>query len=286
MPIRRRNARAAKKHAGTTYLLCMLATALGCQVLACASAKVSNEGPRQDGGTGDTASAADGRDSSPNGKNDAVPSDALYSPCDPFSNAGCSSGQKCSALQSGDRLGLGCASKGEKSEGESCAPVPSTGRQTGDDCGDGLACFALPGPNPACHRICPTGGTTDTCPGTETCSLVVSGLAGLAFCQASASCQALDQTGCSAVNQEACYYGTKGAVCALAGSVQPGGSCIKANECAKGSTCLIVGSSGICSSFCSTASGGTPSCSGASTGGTICSVLPGEANLGSCREQP
>jgi hypothetical protein len=249
--------------------------------LGCASAKVSDLAPRPDGGTGDAAAVADGKDASgPNGKNYGASS---YGACDPFSNVGCSNGQKCAALQQSDKtLALGCGDKGSKTEGATCTQTVTSGAQTGDDCTDGFSCFNV-GSGTICHRICATVGT-DACPGTETCSVVVGGLAGLAFCEATTPCLALEQTGCP--SDQACYYGTKGAICATAGAAQPGGTCNKANDCARGSTCLLVGTSGTCSSFCSTASGGTPSCSGASTGGTICSVLAGEANLGSCRQQP
>lgn len=285
MPIRRWSADTVKLDTNAKHLWFILVTALGAQVLGCASAKVGDPGTRADSGTGDTS--VGGEDTSnPNGKNDGSTSDALYGPCDPFSNSGCSGDQKCAALQNGNVLSLSCGSKGSKNEGDSCSPITSGGTQTGDDCGDLLACFRVnPDPNYTCHLICPTSGNANACPGTETCSLVVPGLSGLAFCQPTVSCQPLEQTGCPSSDQ-ACYYGTKGAICATAGSVQPGGTCVNANDCSRGSTCLTVGSTGTCSSFCSTASGGTPSCSGASTGGTICSVLAGEANLGSCRVQP
>ena len=276
MPIHRWNAHAAKNGAGTTRLLCILATTLGFQILGCASAKVGAEGPRPDGGTGDTASVADGKDTSePSGKDDGATS---YGLCDPFSNAPCAGGQKCSTLRNGSTLAPGCASKGSKGEGDSCTPVPISGPQTGDDCAEGLACFALPLQNPACHRICALNGP-DTCPGTEICTLKVSNLAeiGLAFCQPTIPCQALEQTGCPA--DQACYYEQKGAICAPLGSAPSGSSCASANDCAKGSTCLRINGAGTCFSFCSTASGGTPSCSG----GTTCSGLPGEAILGTCR---
>jgi hypothetical protein len=259
-------------------LLCILATALGSQTLGCASAKVGAEGPRPDGGTGDAGSVANGKDGSgPNGKNDGATS---YGPCDPFSNAGCASDQKCSTLRNDQTLAVGCGSKGSKGEGDLCTPVPTSGPQTGDDCGDGLACFSVLGQNPACHRICATGGA-DNCPGTEICTLKVSNLAGigLAFCQPTIPCKALEQTGCPA--NQACYYEQKGAICAPLGTAPSGSSCVSANDCAKGSTCLTNSGIGTCFSFCSTASGGTPSCSG----GTTCAALGGvsdEANLGTC----
>jgi hypothetical protein len=285
MPIRRWNALSVKSDTGATRFLSILVAALGCQSLGCASANVNQEAPKADAGTGDSAAGGDGKATS---KNDGPAGDVVYGACDPFTNSGCPSDQKCIALQSGSALGLGCGSKGSKGEGDACTPVMTASSQTGDDCGSQLACFKLTSdPGYTCHRICPTSGSASACPGSETCSLVVPGLTNLAFCQASTTCQPLEQTGCP--SDQACYFGTKGAVCAPTGSNQPGDTCANANDCTKGSTCLVVGSTGICSSFCSTASGGMPSCSGSSTGGTICSVLGSssdEPNLGSCRVQP
>jgi hypothetical protein len=286
MPIRRWNALSVKSDTGAARLLSILVAALGFQSLGCASANVNQEPPGPDSGTADSAPGAGGKDSS-SPKNDGPATDVLYGPCDPFTNSGCPSDQKCTTLRNGSALVIGCGSKGGKSEGDTCVPVPDTGSQTGDDCGNVLACFSITGQGQVCRRLCATSGT-DTCPGTETCSLSVGSLSGLKFCQAALTCLPLEQTGCP--DGQACYFGQKGAVCAPTGNKQPGDTCAGANDCAKNSTCLIVGSTGICSSFCSTASGGTPSCSGSSTGGTICSALPGgdavEANLGSCRVQP
>jgi hypothetical protein len=288
MPRHPWNALTVSSHSGATHLLFITVAALACQSLGCASANVNQEQPGPDSGTADTTPGAD----SPGTKNDGPATDVLYGSCDPFTNSGCPSDKKCTALQSGSVLGLGCGGKASKGEGDTCSPVMTGGTQTGDDCGNQLACFKLASDNEAtCHRICPTTGTANACPGTDTCSLVVPGLTNLAFCQTSTSCLPLEQTGCP--SDQACYYGTKGAVCApVPGSPKkPGEACVSANDCAKGSTCLLVGSAGVCSSFCSTASGGTPSCSGASTGGTICIALNSgtgtdEPNLGSCRVQP
>ncbi len=280
MPCHPRSADTVKVHADPKRLLLIL-IGVGLQVLGCASAKVGDPGTRADSGTGDTGSPTEGKDSS-SGKNDGAMSDVLYGACDPFTNSGCSGGQKCAAFQNGNELNLSCGSKGSKAEGEPCTPTA-----TGDDCGDQLACFEVNlDPAYTCHRICPIGGEASTCPGTETCSVKVNGFSdptGLAFCQPSISCQPLEQTGCP--SDQACYYGTKGAICARTGTAQPSGTCVNANDCVQGSTCLTVGGTGTCSSFCSTADGGAPSCSGASTGGTICSALAGEVNLGSCRVQ-
>ena len=287
MPIRRWNAPSVTCHAGTTRLLRILVAALGCQVWGCANAKVSDIGPRADGGTGDTGSSANGKDtSSPNDKN-TKNDGATTGVCDPFSNARCDSGMKCTALQQGTgTLTLGCDARGSKAEGETCTQTTSNGAQTGDDCDNGLACFSTQaGTSATCHRMCATSGTANGCPGSEICSLVAPGLTTVAFCRATTSCQPLEQTGCPSADQ-ACYFSSTGALCAQEGTKNPGDACSAANDCAKGSTCLTVGAAGTCSSFCSTASGGTPSCSGSSTGGSICAALGGssdEPNLGSCR---
>ena len=285
MPIRRRNALAMKSHAGTTRLLGILVTALGCQALGCAKATVGDVGQHDDGGTEDAGSAAGKDTANPSGKNDGATSDALTNPCNPFTNAGCSGDRKCTALRNGASLGLGCGGKGDKSEGDSCTPVPATGPQTGDDCGEGLACFSVGTETSAtCRRICPISGTANACPGTETCSVKVGAFAdstGLAFCHGNIACLPLEQTGCP--SDQSCYYADKvGAICALTPNspVQPGGTCASANECIRGSTCLTVGGVGTCFSFCSTSdSGSCPS-------GMTCSPLNGasdEPDLGTCR---
>jgi hypothetical protein len=281
MPIRGRNALSMKSHAGTTRLLGILVTALGYQALGCAKATVGNVGPNDDGGTGDSSLQFDGRDTSnPNGKRDGTGSDALYDPCDPFTGSGCSSSQKCTAIQSGSTLGLGCGSTGSKAEGDPCTPTAD-----GDDCGDKLACIRVnPDPNYTCQRICPLSGTTNPCPGTETCATQVrdfSASTGLAFCHATTSCLPIEQTGCPA--NQACYYADKvGAICAPVPSqqVQPGSTCVHANDCAAGSTCQTIGATGTCFSFCSTTD------SGACPSGMTCSALNGasdEPHLGTCR---
>ena len=172
---------------------------------------------------------------------------------------------------------------GSKGEGDSCSPSA-----TGDDCGELLACIRVnPDPNYTCQRICPLSGTANACPGTETCATQVKDFStstGLAFCRATTSCLPIEQTGCPA--NQACYYADKvGEICAPVPSqpVQPGSACVHANDCAKGSTCLTLGSTGTCFSFCSTAD------SGACPSGMTCSALGGssdEANLGACRQQP
>ena len=268
-----------------TFVLALAVSAF----VGCANAKVGDIGGR-DAAASDTADAAS--TTTPDLTGATSQDDAgqiVYSPCNPFDNTGCSSGQKCSALRSGSSLSLGCGSKGNKSEGDSCTPVPTTDAQTGDDCGDGLGCFnSKYDDKTICRRICPFPGT-EICPSGESCALTVPGLSGLRFCVASTSptpttCLPLEQTGCTA--DQACYSTPDGALCYKAGAAQPGATCHAANDCTPGSTCVTINGSSTCHSFCSTASGGTPSCSGTSTSGTFCAALTGasdETNLGFCR---
>ncbi len=204
--------------------------------------------------------------------------------CDPFSNSGCSSGQKCTALRNGGSLSLGCGSKGDKSEGDVCTPEMPNDVQTGDDCGDALACFVFENETQAtCRRLCPTSGTAHACPTGSVCSIGLPGLTSYASC--GPSCTPLEQSGCA--SGQACYLTPAGAFCKTEGSIAVGNDCPgKApNECKGGSTCVTGLSSGNkCLAFCST-SGGSPSC----PGGTTCTKVPvddvfmSEPDVGTCR---
>jgi len=261
-------------------------------ILGCANAKVGDIGAH-DAAVNDTADAA--ATTTPDLTGATSQDDAgevIYSPCNPFDNTGCSSGQKCSALRNGSSLSLGCGSKGSKSEGDTCTPVPTADAQTGDDCGDELGCFSTKTDNRnVCRRICPFPGT-DICPSGESCSLTVPGLSGLRFCVTSTStpptaCLPLEQTGCA--TDQACYSTPSGAMCYKTGTARPGDTCHAANDCIPGVTCVTINGSSTCHSFCSTASGGTPSCSGTGTNGTFCAAVGSatdEANLGFCRTPP
>jgi hypothetical protein len=274
--------------AGLRCLTAVLIAGLG--TVACASATVSDNGVHDGAATGGAGGGAGGggKGGSGGAGGSGGTSTSSSGLCDPFTNSGCPSDKKCTALQVGSALTLGCGSKGSGAEGNICTRSLSGADQSGDDCGDGLACFALSGePSATCRRICPTSGTAHACPSGELCSLVVGGLNGLAFCRKVVTCQPLEQTGCA--SGEGCYFSTSGSytgsLCAKAGTKKPGDACTVANECEPGATCLIVGA-GVCSSFCSTADGGSPSCSGASTGGSTFAALGGssdEPNLGSCR---
>ena len=282
MATRGTNAPAPSPRAGVLPYLLM--AGLGLSAAACAKASVGDDGTKRDAGAGDAEPKTDSGPSDLSGGKDGPAPEVSYGVCNPFTNSGCDGGQKCTALQQSDgTLALGCDSKGPKSAGDTCTRETSTGAVSADDCDGGLACFST-GASATCHRICPTSGTANACPSGEACTLVVAGLTGLAFCQATTSCLPLEQTGCP--SGQDCYVDQTGAICAPTGSSQPGETCTHANDCAKGSTCLMVGSAGTCSSFCSTASGGTPSCTGSATGGTICEPIGGEPNLGNCRVQP
>jgi hypothetical protein len=294
MAIRGPHASARRPRAGIIYLPGLLLTAFGLALAGCASATVGGEGQKADaatGGTSGSGGSGGGAGGGAGGKGGAGgtggSSTSSTGACDPFANSGCPSDKKCTALQqSATLLVLGCGDmKGSKSAGDTCTQATTDGKQTGDDCDRGLACFGAPA---TCHRMCSPTGTAHGCPNGEICNLSGGDLNGVQFCIAVTACLPLEQTGCS--SGQACYYPESGAICAAEGNVNPGDACSKANECKKGSTCLVVNGAGICSSFCSTADGGSPSCTGADTGGEICNPLSGgdaiEPNLGSCRQKP
>ena len=285
MAIRGPNASAPRvRAAGLCHLHRVLVAGMALQAGACASATVGDVGTHADAapngsGTGGNATGGSGGGGTGGTGGAGGTSVSTFGVCDPFTSSGCSSDKKCTALQTGTSLTIGCGSKGNGTEGATCTQTGPASTQTGDDCGAGLACFGTPA---TCHRLCSPSGTD--CPGTEVCNLPGPGLPDtVRFCRAITTCKALEQTGCP--SGQACYFASTGAQCATKGAIQPGESCSGANDCDAGSTCIAVGSSRFCSSFCSTASDGTPSCSGASTGGSTCASLGSadEPNLGSCR---
>lgn len=249
--------------------------------LGCANAEVRPPTPPPSG-----ADAGAAKDATPNtdqpGK-DGAPAEALPpDPCDPFTNSGCPSDQKCTALLQGNAMALGCGAKGTKAEGATCSPTTTGDQQTGDDCGDGLACFRLQNETDfTCRRTCPITGTAHACPTGSICSVRVPGLSSYGFC--GPSCKPLEQTGCA--SGQACYLTSIGATCNNAGSTQAGDSCSQASDCKPGTTCITGLSNGNrCLAFCSTA-GSSPSCSGGST----CTKVPiddvfmSEPSVGYCR---
>ena len=259
-------------------------------ILGCANAKVGDIGTH-DAAVNDTADTASlgTQDSTGTISHDDA-GEVVYTPCNPFTNSGCSSGQKCAAYRSGSSLSLACGDKGNKAENDSCTPTPTADAQTGDDCGDGLSCFNVGG-STICRRMCPATGT-NTCPSGEACSMTVTGFAELKFCAENVSpppptsCLPLEQSGCA--KGEACYYAATGSLCYKAGTAQPGAECHAAYDCIAGATCVTVNGSTTCHSLCSTATGGTPGCSDTSASGTFCAAFASgsEANLGFCRTQP
>jgi hypothetical protein len=273
-------------------LICVLICGAAVTSGACASATVNTETPKQDAAAGGAGGGSGGNSSGgasgQSGKNDAANKDASYGSCNPFTNEGCSDDKKCTALQtSSSTLNLGCGSKGDKAENDDCSQIVESGAQTGDDCGDGLACFGVP--TPTCHRLC---SDNKKCPSSDICGGPAPGIPTVRVCQPVTKCMPLEQTGCD--SGEGCYFTDSsdytGVLCAKAGTNKPGETCSLSNDCQPGSTCLIVGSSGVCSSFCSAKDDGEPKCTGADTGGDLCNPLAGgesaEADLGSCRQQP
>jgi hypothetical protein len=257
---------------------------LGLPAVGCANAKIGDVGQHADAATAeDTATAPDGKDaaSSPSKKDGPAGPDVVFGNCDPLASTGCDSTAKCTALQVGNNLAIGCGSRGSKNEGEACKQESSAGVQTGDDCASGLACFNIgDGAGSTCHKFCAADGS-NACPGSELCSVVAPGLpSSIKFCGLVTTCLPLEQTGCP--SGKACYFSSTGAVCAQEGSKSAGDACTNANDCKSGSTCV----SGHCASFCSMDSSGTPSCTGSDTGGTTCAsfgVSSAEANLGYCK---
>jgi len=252
----------------------------------CANADLRPVSPTADAAladaTADTVSPTD----KAGGKSDTQsPGDnAPAGPCDPFSNAGCSSDRKCTAVLSNGSLVLSCGSKGSKSEGDECSRT-SEGDQLGDDCGDGLACFKLQedkSTSSTCRRFCPTSGTDHACPTGSVCRISYSTLGGYGFC--GSSCKPLEQSGCSDV--QACYLTSIGALCGGKGSTKIGDGCTGStpNECEPGSTCVTGLSNGNkCLAFCAMG-GGSPSCSsGTCTKMPVADVFMSEPNVGTCR---
>lgn len=259
-------------------------TAFGIGLLGCANAEVSTHEPIRDASAKDAP--ADGTGPDEKAQNNDGPADTgPAGACTPFSNAGCPSDKKCTALQYGSSLALGCGEKGDKSEGDECATVSSNEEPAGDDCGNGLACLLLDSDNtPKCRRLCPTSGTANACPTGQVCILQLPGLVGYLFCRP--SCKPLEQTGCDADKQEACYLSNVGAKCMVHpdNPTKIGDSCSTSSECEPGSTCLTFSSGNKCLAFCST-DGGSPSC----PSGMTCAKVPvddvfmSEPNVGTCK---
>jgi hypothetical protein len=258
---------------------------VGMGLLGCANAEVSSAESMRDASAKDVLTDGNGGDQK-GAKNDGgSPSDnAPAGACVPFTNAGCSSAQKCTALASGSTLSLGCGDKGNKSEGDDCTTASSNDQPTGDDCGNGLACLFLEGDDTAkCRRLCPSSGTANACPTGSVCTLKLPGLTGYWFC--GPSCKPLEQSGCAADKNEACYLSSVGAKCQTHpdSPTKIGGSCSAASECEPGSTCITFSSGNKCQAFCST-SGGSPGCPGGMTcqKAPVDDVFMSEPNVGTC----
>jgi hypothetical protein len=262
------------------------AVAFGIYLLGCASGQVAPPAEKLDAAGKDTAP---GSSSDTNRKDDGSTCTPFVPPagsCDPLTNDGCPSDQKCTALRDGNTLSLGCGNRsdsgtGEKGENDDCQPVPDTGRQTGDDCGNGLACFNWAGESPKCHRLCAHSGCSRDCADGWACNRQLPGIEGYWSC--GVSCRPLDQTGCQP--DEGCYVASSGPTCAQAGSKATGEECdpSKVNDCVAGSTCITGLSNGNrCLAFCST-SGGSPGCSTTCIKMPVDDALMSESDVGYCR---
>lgn len=267
-------------------LLAMRLVALGVGLAGCANAEVAGRQDERDASAKDAPKDGNGADEKTQ-KSDgpAGPDNTPAGACTPFSNSGCSSDRKCTALQEESSLSLGCGEKGDKAEGDECSTTTSNDHPTGDDCGNGLACILLDSDSTSkCRRLCPTSGTANACPTGEVCILQLPGLTGYLFCRP--SCKPLEQTGCDTDKKEACYLSNVGAKCLVHpdNPTKIGESCSSSSECEPGSTCLTFTSGNKCLKFCST-SGGSPSCPSGST----CTKVPvddvfmSEPNVGTCK---
>jgi hypothetical protein len=261
----------------------VLATAvIALGALACANSQVwsateKSDAARQDGAPDSLSDKGLGSDST----SCTEPKPPAGS-CDPLTNQGCPSDKKCTALRDDKTLSLGCGSKGDKHENDDCQPTLDTGTQTGDDCGDGLACFNWTDePSPKCHKICARSGCASGCAEGWTCSRGLPGISGYWSC--TAACKPLDQSGCQ--SGQGCYVASNGPGCAEAGSKATGDECdpSKVNDCEAGSTCITGLSNGNrCLAFCST-SGVEPKCSGTCNKMPVEDAVMSQPNVGYCR---
>ncbi len=264
------------------------AATIGLGGLGCAKGdvQVSNDNHRDSAvadSARDTASPPDKNQPQNNDAGVCTPPKPPQGSCDPLTNDGCGSDQKCTALlTTSSTLALGCASKGDKNENDDCSQIMADdGSQTGDDCGDGLACFQWTGESSKCHRLCSRSACTSVCADGWVCKLRLPGIDSYYAC--GASCKPLDQSGCD--SDQGCYLTDSGPTCDPAGQTAVGDECdpTKDNDCVPGSTCITGLSNGNrCLAFCST-SGGDPSC------GTTCNKVPvsdavmSQPNVGVCR---
>lgn len=90
--------------------------------------------------------------------------DAASAACNPVSQTGCATGEKCTWIEISDTLGkIGCVADGTVALGGACA-YGAQGETTGfDDCVAGNICIGG-----ACEEICTA--TPDSCPTTSACS--------------------------------------------------------------------------------------------------------------------
>lgn len=195
--------------------------------------------------------------------------------CDPLTNTGCPSDQKCSVRVESETpfvTTVTCVPAGYVSEGGQCG-FGAPGQAGFDDCVG--TTFCLDG---VCTAICADepGGCADP---DRACTPYggVFGDAGLGLC--TPRCDPTAAQSCA--GDQGCYVrlGTGEAACSEAGDRGQDQVCSALNACAAGLGCVLLapeGEDNLCTAFCDPATGATAS------GGTCADALGGQALLPSC----
>jgi len=168
---------------------------------------------------------------------------AIYSPCNPVTNAGCAAGQMCVIIDSMTRMSV-CVPAGRGAFGAACT--------SDDDCQEGLNCIGS-----KCTRWCCGLGDNGTCRGTPggrpgaICNIEVEGT-GLFACSLPDNCDVHQQNCMDAM--QACVSigadGTTQCVTPIAGAT-PGGACSALNGCPRGYICVSsMGGASTCRQIC------------------------------------
>jgi hypothetical protein len=164
--------------------------------------------------------------------------------CSPLVSGSCAApASKCGLV--GNKYG--CQVPGSKDAGEAC-----TSGTSGDDCADGLFCNSQ-----VCSRICNPAGGAPGCPGGESCALRVLWNGGPSQGGEEVYTCITNSSDCDVLAQDcvqqgtACYLTSSGNKCLSVGSTADQATCVFANDCLKGSTCVDVGQGQKCFPMCS-----------------------------------
>lgn len=202
------------------------------------------------------------------------PPDAMPGPCDPVTQTGCVTGQKCTYIQ-GTSNHTGCATDGTTPIGGSCTSAGV------DDCVGGSYCQGG-----ECVAICST--SPDTCGSSAQCQLYANTFddrTNVGLCVS--VCNPLDVTSCGSGEMCALVISSGIATCQPVGGTSTSGAsncaanpgtqgcdCMYLNACNPGYGCLLVNdpsnpTGNVCAFFCDPTQGGAgPSCSSATGGGS------------------